>query len=286
MKILLIVHDPAYRAFLQSILNRSTYRVDIASSGRTGIASALHARYDMLLLGAELPDLNGFELVQRLRQEGDITPVLMLSTMASSADKARGLYAGADDYMEWPSRSAGAVDSPGESTLGESTAPADRLGVNAVSTDTTDKSGDSTPTMQTLAPVVSAPGSSAPGESNELLARIHALNRRRMGGMHAPTIISVANLELNVAEKVAYRASKRIRLTAREFQLLSFLVENAGRVVTKTQILEKVWDSSEDVRTNKVEVYINFLRKKIDHGFDQKLIQTTMGVGYQLSATV
>jgi DNA-binding response OmpR family regulator len=252
MKILLIVHDPAYRAFLQTILNRSTYRVDVASTGRTGIASALHSRYDMLLLGAELPDLNGFDLVRRLRQEGDITPVLMLSTMASSADKARGLYAGADDYMEWPS-----ADSSSESTLS-----ADVVGVH------------------------STPCHSTSGESNELLARIHALNRRRMGGLHAPTIISVANLELNVAEKVAYRASKRIRLTAREFQLLSFLVENAGRVVTKTQILEKVWDSSKDVRTNKVEVYINFLRKKIDHGFDQKLIQTTMGVGYLLSATV
>ncbi|QJD79437.1 response regulator transcription factor [Spirosoma rhododendri] len=255
MKILLIVHDPAYRAFLQAMLDRSAYRVDIASTGRTGIASALHARYDMLLLGAELPDLNAFELVQRLRQEGDITPVLMLSTLASSADKARGLYAGADDYMEWPSADSDNANSPS---------------ADLPSVDKVDVNGEFT----------------TPGESNELLARIYALHRRRIGGLHAPTIISVANLELNVAEKVAYRASKRIRLTAREFQLLSFLVENAGRVVTKTQILEKVWDSSKDVRTNKVEVYINFLRKKIDHGFDQKLIQTTMGVGYQLSATV
>ncbi len=226
MKILLIEHDPAYRAFLQAVLNRPAYKVETATTGWTGIASALHARYDLLLLGAELPDLNGFELVQRLRQEGDITPVLMLSVLTSAADKARGLYAGADDYME------------------------------------------------------------RPGEPDELLARIYALNRRRTGGLHAPTVISVANLELNVAEKVAYRANKRIRLTAREFQLLSFLVENAGRVVTKTQILEKVWDCSKDVKTNKVEVYINFLRKKIDHDFDQKLIQTAMGVGYLLSTSL
>lgn len=96
--------------------------------------------------------------------------------------------------------------------------------------------------------------------------------------------MSIDNLELNVAEKVAYRANKRISLTAREFQLLAFLVENARRVVSKAQILEKVWDNNTACNTNKVEMYINFLRKKIDRGFGHKLIHTAMGVGYLLRA--
>jgi DNA-binding response OmpR family regulator len=123
-----------------------------------------------------------------------------------------------------------------------------------------------------------------PGNSDELIARIYALHRRRTGGFNGPTVLSVDNLELNLAEKAAYRASKRISLTAREFQLLALLVENAGRVVTKAQILEKVWDSHTPSNTNKVEVYINFLRNKIDRGFDYKLIHTSMGVGYLLKS--
>ena len=122
-----------------------------------------------------------------------------------------------------------------------------------------------------------------PGDPDELVARIYALHRRRTGGFNAPTLLRVDNFELNVAEKVAYRSQCRIPLTAHEFLLLEFLVKNAGRVVTKAQILEKVWDNV-TTNTNKVEVYINFLRKKIDRDFEPKLIQTAVGVGYVFRA--
>ena len=121
-----------------------------------------------------------------------------------------------------------------------------------------------------------------PCDPDELLARVYALHRRRMGGFHSPTTLHVDDLELNVAEKAAYRGNHRIKLTAREFKLLEFLVINAGRVVTKTQILEKVWDDPLVGNTNKIEVYINFLRKKIDQDFDHKLIHTATGLGYRL----
>ena len=123
-----------------------------------------------------------------------------------------------------------------------------------------------------------------PGDPDELLARIYALHRRRTGGFNAPIILSVDDLELNMAEKVAYRGNKRIKLTVREFQLLEFLVKNAGRVVTKTQILEKAWGMTALSNTNKIEVYINFLRKKIDRDFPHKLIHTSIGAGYLLRA--
>lgn len=119
-------------------------------------------------------------------------------------------------------------------------------------------------------------------DSSELQARIFALYRRRIGGFTGPKIRYVDNLGLNVAEKAAYRGGKRIRLTVREFQLLEFLIENVGRVVTKTQILEKAWNNTERHNSNKVEVYINYLRKKIDLGFEHKLIHTLIGLGYLL----
>ncbi|AUD01577.1 response regulator transcription factor [Spirosoma pollinicola] len=222
MKILLVQSDPDYLDFLYRILAERQYTLEVAADGYTGLAMGLHARFDLIVLDTNLLRMNGLDIIRRLRQENDSTPVLLLSDFGDSADKAKGLYAGADDYM------------------------------------------------------------ARPCDSDELLARIYALHRRRTGGFNAPSILSIDNLELNVAEKVAYRANQRIKLTAREFQLLEFLIKNAGRVVTKAQILEKVWDNTPISSTNKVEVYINFLRKKIDRDFDQKLIHTAMGVGYLL----
>jgi two-component system OmpR family response regulator len=119
-----------------------------------------------------------------------------------------------------------------------------------------------------------------PCDPGELKARIFALYRRRTGGFCAPTILRVGDLELNVAEKAAYRGNHRIILTAQEFRLLEFLILNTGRVVTKTQILEKVWESTTPSKPESVIVYINFLRNKIDRDFDLKLIHTVLGLGY------
>lgn len=224
MKILLIQSNQVHLVTIQQLMQERQYAVRVATDGLTGLSIALHARFDLLILDTQLPRLDGLDVVRRLRQENDTTPILLLSTQRDPAGPVKGLYAGADDYVDYPCN------------------------------------------------------------SDELLARMYALHRRRTGGFNAPTVLSVDNLELNVAEKAAYRASKRISLTAREFQLLTFLVENAGRVVSKAQILEKVWDGPAAQRTNKVEVYINFLRKKIDHGFDRKLIHTSVGTGYLLKS--
>ncbi|GAB2540558.1 response regulator transcription factor [Spirosoma aerophilum] len=224
MKILLIQSDTDYLEFLNRTLTERQYTLEMATDGYTGLAMGLHARFDLILLDTHLTRMNGLDVIRRLRQENDSTPVLLVSHSDDAAEKAKGLYAGADDYLVRPC------------------------------------------------------------DADELLARIYALHRRRTGGFNAPSILSVDNLELNVAEKVAYRANQRIKLTAREFQLLEFLIKNAGRVVTKAQILEKVWDNNPINSTNKVEVYINFLRKKIDRDFDHKLIHTAMGVGYLLRA--
>lgn len=119
-----------------------------------------------------------------------------------------------------------------------------------------------------------------PFEFRELLARIKALLKRTSG--QPANVLRAADLELNLDTKIAKRGNSNIELTAKEFALLEFLMRNKGRVVSRTDIAEKIWDITFDTGTNVIDVYINFLRKKIDKDFSQKLIHTQIGMGYIL----
>jgi two-component system copper resistance phosphate regulon response regulator CusR len=121
-----------------------------------------------------------------------------------------------------------------------------------------------------------------PFEFRELLVRLRALQRRSSDMMPQQNILKVADLELDMNEKVARRGQNTIDLTAREFALLEYLMRNRGRVVSRVDIAEKVWDIHFDTGTNTIDVYINFLRKKIDKDFTIKLIHTVVGMGYIL----
>jgi len=121
-----------------------------------------------------------------------------------------------------------------------------------------------------------------PFEFQELLARIKSLTKRGSGIIQTSNLIKVADLELDTDKKTAKRENKTIELTAKEFALLEFLMKNKGRVVSRIDIAEKVWDITFDTGTNVVDVYINILRKKIDKDFDKKLIHTRIGLGYSL----
>ncbi|MBX2962662.1 MAG: response regulator transcription factor [Cyclobacteriaceae bacterium] len=116
-----------------------------------------------------------------------------------------------------------------------------------------------------------------PFKFKELLARIQALARRKLIVNHT---LSVSDLKLDVDAKEVYRKGKQIDLTAREFRLLEYMLRNKNRVVSRTDILENVWDINHDLGTNVVDVYINYLRKKIDHDFSPPLIKTVVGMGY------
>jgi two-component system OmpR family response regulator len=118
---------------------------------------------------------------------------------------------------------------------------------------------------------------------SELLARVQALIRRAHRETE-PTMLKVADLDLNLLARTVKRAGRRIDLQTREFQLLEYLMRHAGRTVSKTLILEHVWDYSFDPQTNVVDVVICRLRNKVDRGFDLKLIHTVRGVGYVLRA--
>ncbi|MCC9167236.1 response regulator transcription factor [Pontibacter harenae] len=120
-----------------------------------------------------------------------------------------------------------------------------------------------------------------PFKFKELLARIKALGRRISFTKVTPAL-AVADLEVNLDTKQVTRADKKIGLTAREFLLLEYFLRNKGRVVSRQDLLENVWELNFDPGSNVVEVYVNYLRNKIDKGFEPKLIQTVVGMGYVL----
>ncbi|MCP9767926.1 DNA-binding response regulator [Lacihabitans sp. LS3-19] len=123
-----------------------------------------------------------------------------------------------------------------------------------------------------------------PFDFMELQVRIKALFKRcgDKSNLEAEEKISVADLELDLKEKVAKRSGSVISLTAKEFNLLEYFMRNRGRVVSKVDIAEKVWDISFDTGTNFIEVYVNYLRNKVDKGYSNKLIHTIVGMGYML----
>lgn len=121
-----------------------------------------------------------------------------------------------------------------------------------------------------------------PFEFSELLARVRALTRRR--NHQGEEVLRIDNLELSRADHVVMRAGRKIRLTPKEFALLECLLAKAGQCVTRSEIVRHVWHHSSDPLTNIVDVYVNYLRKKVDVPFESKLIHTVRGVGYQLQA--
>ncbi len=116
---------------------------------------------------------------------------------------------------------------------------------------------------------------------SELLARVQALIRRA-GGISEPTRLNLGDLSMNLLTREVTRGGRKIELQPLEFSLLEYLMRNAGRVVSKTMIMEHVWDYNFDPQTNVVEARMSRLRDKINRGFDKKLIQTVRGVGYVL----
>jgi DNA-binding response OmpR family regulator len=120
-----------------------------------------------------------------------------------------------------------------------------------------------------------------PFSFQELLARMHTLLRR---AQETSEIISVGDLVLDPQRHTVARAGKPIKLSQREYALLEYLMRNAGRTVTRTMVVEHVWNLGFEGLTNIVDVYINYLRAKIDHGYEKPLIHTARGVGYMLSS--
>ncbi|MEM6842732.1 MAG: response regulator transcription factor [Bacteroidota bacterium] len=121
-----------------------------------------------------------------------------------------------------------------------------------------------------------------PFEFRELLARIRSIVKRSTGVMQTSNLLRFADLELDLDTQTASRGGRTIELTAKEFALMEYLIRNKGRVLSKAEISDKVWDINFDTGTNVIEVYVNYLRKKVDKDFPVKLIHTQIGKGYIL----
>ncbi|MDX2188697.1 MAG: response regulator transcription factor [Bacteroidota bacterium] len=121
-----------------------------------------------------------------------------------------------------------------------------------------------------------------PFEFKELLIRIKAHYNKYKKHTHKGNTLKIADLVVDITSKTVFRNNKLIELTAKEFTLLEYLLKNKGKIVTRVDIAEKVWEINFDTNTNIIDVYINYLRNKVDKGFEPKLIHTMVGMGYSI----
>lgn len=220
MKILLVEDDKRIALTVKRGLDAEGFSVDVSFDGAVGLWMATENSYDLLILDLMLPGCNGFQISRKLREQGDWTPILILTAKDGEYDETEALDSGADDYLTKP---------------------------------------------------FSFP---------VLVAHLRALLRRTTGGAPAP--LEVGDLRLDPLRHRCWRADTEIRLTAREFSVLEYLVRRAGYVAPKFEILNGVWQYDFEGDPNVVEVYIRRLRRKIDEPFGRRNIETVRGAGYRL----
>lgn len=220
MRLLLAVRDPELQAMLSSFLVANGFCVDQCDSG-AAVAEFLDCfEYNVALLDTELSDGSGCELVRQLRENEDLTPVVLLGPDRGAEERVNALTWGADDILVWPAA------------------------------------------------------------LEELLARLRVQTRRRAG--RATNVFVSDDLKVDCNTRQVWRGNQEIQLTSREFAILECLISHKGIVLTRAQIEDNVWSSGYDGGSNVVDVYISYLRRKVDAPFGVKLIGTVRGKGYLL----
>ena len=225
MKILIIEDEQALSKSIAAYLAAENYTCEIAADCKTALNRIEAFDYDCILLDISLPDGNGLQVLQALKENQKTEGVIIISARDSIDDRIKGLQLGADDYLV------------------------------------------------------------KPFDFRELLARIRVFLKRAGAEMtqNSRYKLVIADLEIDRERKEVWRGGKKIPLTAKEYQLLELLALHKGKVISKLMIAEKVWNIDFDTGTNVIEVYMNFLRKKIDKDHEQKLLHTKTGMGYYLS---
>jgi len=222
MRVLVVEDEIKVAAFIKKGLQEENWTVVTAYDGIEALKALEKTEFDVIVLDIMMPRLDGLSFLQRIRQEGNLVPVLLLTAKDSITDRVKGLKTGADDYLI------------------------------------------------------------KPFAFEELLARLYALVRRNRWELSES--LKIDNLIINIERHTVSRDNKTIELTPLEFRLLELLARNKGRVLSRESIEDYIWGRNTDLDTNAVDVYINFLRKKIDKSFAKKLIQTVRGLGYKLEA--
>ena len=222
MRVLVVEDEKRLAAGLKKGLEAEGFAADVALDGTDGLWMAREHPYDAIVLDIMLPGVNGYRICATLREEGNWTPILMLTAKDGEFDEAEALDTGADDYL------------------------------------------------------------TKPFSSVVLVAHLRALIRRGAG--ERPTVLSAGDLRYDPAARRAWRGDVEVTLTARETALLEFLLRRKGDVVSKTEILDHVWDYGFEGDLNIVEVYVRHLRNKLDRPFGRSAIETVRGAGYRLEA--
>ncbi len=221
MRVLVVEDEEKVASFVRKGLEQSSYTVDVAYNGETGLEYALTNDYGMIVMDVMLPGRDGLSVVRELRAKGSTVPVLALTARGGLEDRIQGLDSGCDDYLP------------------------------------------------------------KPFAFDELLARIRALVRRQAGSTKI-TQLEFADLKIDPIARRVTRGNRVIELTNKEYALLETLLRHPGQVFTRTALLENIWGYDFDAESNVLEVYMNFLRKKVDKGEESKLLHTVRGVGYVL----
>jgi two-component system OmpR family response regulator len=219
----LVVEDEINIAFVvASALRLAGFSVVEAVTGRDALHLAAQHTVDLVVLDVMLPDLDGFEVCQRLRSAGFEFPIVFLTARDATQDRVRGLTIGGDDYL------------------------------------------------------------TKPFSVEELVARVRAI-LRRAGKSTGGSVYQCGDINMDDAAHQVTRAGEVVELSPTEYKLLRFLLRNSGRVMTKSQILDHVWDYDFVGESTVVETFVSTLRKKVDQ-HEPRLIQTVRGIGYRMSA--
>ncbi len=219
-RLLVVEDDPNILELLSASLRFAGFDVSTATSGSAAVNAAKDRRPDLVVLDVMLPDLDGFEVVRRMRLDANKVPVIFLTARDAVDDKVRGLTLGGDDYV------------------------------------------------------------TKPFSLEEVVARIQVVLRRQ-GVTAGSAKLALGDLELDDDAHVVRRAGRMIDLSPTEYKLLRFLLVNAGRVLSRHQILDHVWQYDFGGHATVVETYVSYLRKKLDP-LGPPLLHTVRGVGYTM----
>lgn len=223
IRVLVVDDEASLTDLLQMALRYEGWEIKTAADGSSALSTARDFRPDAIVLDIMLPDIDGLQVLQRLRADGNDVPVLFLTAKDALDDRIAGLTAGGDDYV------------------------------------------------------------TKPFSLEEVVARLRGLIRRSTMTVDAneSPVLVVGDLELDEDSHEVRRSGRLIELTATEFELLRYLMRNPRRVVSKSQILDRVWDYDFGGKSSVVEIYISYLRKKID-AEGAPMLHTVRGAGYMI----
>lgn len=221
-KILVVEDESKIARFIQLELEYEGYEVVIATDGRQGLEKYQEGKFDLILLDLMLPRMSGIEVCRRIRQNDELTPVIMLTAKDDVSDKVMGLDMGADDYM------------------------------------------------------------TKPFEIEELLARMRVALKRKGTKREEPggPLLVHGDLTINELKREVTYGEEVVELTKKEYELLKYLLENRNIALDREKILERVWGYDYYGDTNVIDVYVRYLRSKIDQKYGVEIIKTVRGVGY------